>query len=123
MRKKSVQPSILELIFPDIYKSVAVALLTHYPALREADMQLILRKKVADETERFIAKTARDEQWLKNKLELSDEQVEMVIHFNRQLTPMATLVRNESNDAFIDTTIAWEARKTQRAMHLPNRRQ
>lgn len=121
-RRNSKQVSVLKWIFPDTFNSVAVALLRHYPALREKDMQRILSNRIIKETAKFIGMTATDTPDLATRLIQKDGYASMVISFSgAQPSEMVKQIRSIAADDFIDAALADESHPRKK-LSLPERR-
>lgn len=106
MKRYDRLPAIV-LVFPEVFKSVALALKKYMPDLMEGDMKIILFKQALCETERLVGLPAKDNfgPILSAKLETTERYVSMLISFYSSNSSLEEFERMEANDEFIDVAI------------------
>lgn len=123
MKKLERLPAIA-LVFPDVFKSVAVAFKKYMPEPLDSDMMAVLYKKAVFETERLVGTPVKDVlgPMLTAKLEATDRYVTMAIGFYDTYTSMDEFERLEANEEFVDASIEEEVRRFCGRLKLPYRK-
>lgn len=123
MKRRANTPAII-LIFPDIFKTVAIALRTYMPGPLNDEMQTILGKMALCETERLVSLPAKHDfgPILTAILESTDRYVPMRISFHDPESTLDEFERMEANDALIDASIEEAVRLFCTRLRLPYQR-
>lgn len=120
MKKHPKTPAII-LIFPDVFKSVAIALRRYMPGPMNDEMQTILGKMALCETERLVSLPAKHDfgPVLSALLEGTERYVPMRVSFYTAHSTLEEFERREANEALIDVSVEEAVRLFCNRLRLP----
>lgn len=105
--KKYPKTPVIIMIFPEVFKSAAVAIRRYMPGPLNDDMQAILGKMALCETERLVSLPAKHDSGpvLSVLLVKTERYIHMMVSFHRTHSTLEEFERMEANEALIDASI------------------